>query len=92
MAGDAGKSLINAAERELDKLKASISKREEHYDSLRRAAHRMMDSWEAEMKVKREESEAKFTAQWQEKKAYDQAQSSARRGMGDMGSIGKVFW
>jgi len=60
--------------------------------SLSIAAAREMESWDVEMKAERKESEGRFRTQWESKKAYDEAQSAARRNMGDMGSIGKRFW
>ena len=53
-------------------------------ESLKTAARREMEKWWPEEKM--------FRDKWENKKAYDDAQSTARRNMGDMGSIGKKFW
>lgn len=70
----------------------TVEERENHYKSLRIAASREMESWDKQMKMEREKSDSNFSFECQEKKKYDEAQSSARRAMGKMSSIGERFW
>ena len=48
---------------------------------LSTAAEREMASWEGKIKAERKESEGRFRAQWQEKKAIDKGQSNTRGNM-----------
>ena len=71
----------------------TFEEREGHYKRLRLAARKDMESWEeAKSESERNEADNTFREQWMGKIAYDEAQSSARRNIGDMSSIGKRFW
>jgi hypothetical protein len=69
----------------------TFEERAAHYKRLSHAAQREMDSWESSARAERREADGRFRSSWQEKKDYDEAQSSARRNIGDM-NIGERFW